>query len=52
LGDPDCGDFLEMTILLSDDFQRIADIAFLVKRVPSRHRHFEHDDRVGLWPDR
>jgi nitrogen fixation protein NifU and related proteins len=35
LGDPDCGDFLEMTILLTDDFQRIADIAFLVKGCPA-----------------
>lgn len=35
LGDPDCGDFLEMTVRLSDDHKTISDIAFRIKGCPA-----------------
>ncbi|HEY9071533.1 MAG TPA: iron-sulfur cluster assembly scaffold protein [Candidatus Ozemobacteraceae bacterium] len=35
LGDPDCGDFLEVTVRLSADQQNIAAIGYLVKGCPA-----------------
>ncbi len=35
VGDPDCGDFLEVTVRLSGDQQKIAAIGYLVKGCPA-----------------
>ncbi len=35
IGDPGCGDFLEITLRLSDDHQRIEDLAFKIKGCPA-----------------
>ncbi len=35
LGDPDCGDFLEVTIRLSEDHERLTAVAFRVKGCPA-----------------
>ncbi|MFZ2959671.1 MAG: iron-sulfur cluster assembly scaffold protein [Candidatus Ozemobacteraceae bacterium] len=35
IGDPDCGDFLEVTLRLSDESEVITDIAFRVKGCPA-----------------
>lgn len=35
IGDPACGDFVEVTIRLSDDYQQIAAIGYLVKGCPA-----------------
>ena len=35
IGDPDCGDFLEMTIRLSDDYERIEEVRYRVKGCPA-----------------
>lgn len=35
IGDPDCGDFLEVTLRLSEDSQQIAEIAFRVQGCPA-----------------
>ena len=34
-GDPGCGDFLEVTIRMSDDNQRISDIRYRIKGCPA-----------------
>ncbi|RCK81061.1 MAG: Iron-sulfur cluster assembly scaffold protein IscU/NifU-like [Candidatus Ozemobacter sibiricus] len=35
LGDPDCGDFLEVSVRLSEDHQRLAAVGYLIKGCPA-----------------
>jgi len=35
VGDPDCGDFLELTLRLSADHQRLEEVAFRIKGCPA-----------------